>query len=50
MVTMQPEATKALFENIMKQSKRKLSPQNEDILYEEFRAAKAQNELIEATR
>jgi hypothetical protein len=34
----------------MKQSKRKLSPQNEDILYEEFRAAKAQNELIEATR
>lgn len=50
MVTMQPEATKGLFDSIMKQSKRKLSPQNEEILYEEFRAAKAQNELIEATR
>lgn len=50
MVAMQPEATKGLFESIMRQSKRKLSPQNEEILLEEFRAAKAQNELIEATR
>ena len=50
MVAMQPEATKGLFDSIMRQSKRKLSPQNEEILYEEFRAAKAQQELIEATR
>lgn len=50
MVAMQPEATKGLFEGILAQSQRKLSPQHEEILYEEFRAARAQQELIEATR
>lgn len=50
MVAMQPEATKGLFDSIMRQSKRALSPHSEEILYEEFRAAKAQQELIEATR
>lgn len=50
MVTLQPEATKKLFDQIIKQSSRAMSPAKEDVLYEEFRAAKAQNELIEATR
>lgn len=49
-VAMQPEAFKALFDSIVKQSERKLSAQDEDMLFQEFRASKAQNELIEATR
>lgn len=50
MVVLQPDATKGLFEKILQQSNRKLSPAKEDVLYEEFRAAKAQDELSEATR
>ncbi|HTO19864.1 MAG TPA: hypothetical protein VL129_12045 [Pseudomonas sp.] len=50
MVAIQPEATKALYDSIIQQSQRKLSAQDEDILYQEFRASKAQNELSEATR
>ncbi|MCQ3829674.1 hypothetical protein HXX02_09465 [Microbulbifer elongatus] len=45
MVTLEPEKTKAVFENILADSGRQLDPQDEAVLYEEFRAAKAQQEL-----
>ncbi|HLT05765.1 MAG TPA: hypothetical protein VK019_12500 [Pseudomonas sp.] len=50
MVAIQPEATRALFDSIIQQSKRQLSQQDEDILYQEFRASKAYEELDQLTR
>ncbi|MFW6414995.1 MAG: hypothetical protein ACOCZ2_01645 [Thermodesulfobacteriota bacterium] len=42
-----PGATKKLFKDILKQSGTDLSPQDESVLYEEFKAKKAQEELQE---
>ncbi|HFD38431.1 MAG TPA: hypothetical protein ENJ31_01075 [Anaerolineae bacterium] len=49
MVTFAPAATEELFKNIVKSSGVKLSPQDEDVLYEEFKAFKAQEELDRET-
>lgn len=48
MVVLEPDATKALVDKIIKQSNRAMSPDKEAVLYEEFRAAKAQSEMAEA--
>ncbi|WP_226661463.1 hypothetical protein [Microbulbifer aggregans] len=45
MVTMEPEKTKEIFDNILADSGRQLDPKDEAVLYEEFRAHKAQEEL-----
>jgi len=45
LMTMNPKKTKKLVEDIMKQSKAELDPQDERVLYEEFKAEKAQEEL-----
>jgi hypothetical protein len=45
MMTMSPTATKELFDAIIEQSQRKVNPQDEKFLYQEFKAAKAQEEL-----
>ncbi|KXI29242.1 hypothetical protein [Paraglaciecola hydrolytica] len=45
MMTLSPTATKELFDAIMEQSKRNINPQDERFLYQEFKAAKAQEEL-----
>jgi hypothetical protein len=45
MVTLDPNTTKDLFNAIVKQSEKKLSPKDEEQLYEEFKAKKAQDEL-----
>ena len=44
-VELNPELTKKLFDNIVKTSERKVSAQNENVLYEEFKSHKAQQEL-----
>lgn len=49
MVTMSPSLTKDLFNDLMKEADANLSAQNEAILYEEFKAFKAHNELDELT-
>lgn len=49
LVALNPNATKDLFDSIIKQSKRSLKPSSEEALYEEFRASKAQQELLDAT-
>lgn len=49
LVALNPAVTKDLFDAIIKQSKRSLSPTSEAALYEEFRASKAQQELMDAT-
>lgn len=45
MVTLEPEKTRELFETVLADSGRQLDPQDEAVLYEEFRATKAQEEL-----
>lgn len=50
MVTLAPEATQDLFDAIVKQSDRKLSPRDKRVLYEEFKAEKAQEELEKELR
>ena len=45
MVTMEPDQTKELFDGLVKASGKKLSAQNESVLYQEFKAHKAQVEL-----
>ncbi len=42
-----PQATEKLFKDIVKQSSADLDPQDERVLYEEFKAEKAQEELEE---
>lgn len=49
LVALNPNATKDLFDSIIQQSRRSLKPTSEEALYEEFRASKAQQELLEAT-
>ena len=45
MVAMSPELTNTLFKELIKESGTNLSPQNEDVLYEQFLAHKAQQEM-----
>jgi len=45
MVTMSPATTAALYKEIVKESTRQLSPQHESVLFQEFKAYKAQQEL-----
>jgi len=45
MVTLDPNTTKDIFDAIVKESSQKVSPQDEEQLYEEFKAKKAQDEL-----
>ena len=49
MVTMSPSLTKDLFNDLLKEANANLNPQKEAILYEEFKAFKAHNELDELT-
>ncbi|MFA9460356.1 hypothetical protein [Thiohalorhabdus methylotrophus] len=49
MVTMDPKTTESLFKELVAQSEKKLSPQDEEVLYEEFKAKKAQEALTAAT-
>lgn len=45
MVAFSPKATRQLFEDIITQSGRALSPRSEEVLYQEFKTYKAQQEL-----
>lgn len=45
MTALSPEKTKDLFSKLVSASERKLSPQDESVLYQEFKAYKAQQEL-----
>ena len=45
MTALSPEKTKDLFSKLVAASERKLSPQDESVLYQEFKAYKAQQEL-----
>ena len=45
MVAMSPELTNSLFKELIKESGTNLSAQNEDVLYEQFLAHKAQQEM-----
>ncbi|HCS27470.1 MAG TPA: hypothetical protein DIW43_08440 [Spongiibacteraceae bacterium] len=49
MVTLSPALTKNLFADLMKEANANLSGQNEEILYEEFKAYKAHQELDQLT-
>ncbi|MAY35955.1 MAG: hypothetical protein CMN84_07635 [Spongiibacteraceae bacterium] len=49
MVTMSPSLTKNLFNDLLKEANANVNAQNEAILYEEFKAFKAHNELDELT-
>ncbi|GAA0859404.1 hypothetical protein [Aliiglaciecola litoralis] len=45
LTTLEPEATKALFDEILAQSKRTINPTDEKFLYQEFKAAQAEKDL-----
>lgn len=45
MVTLNPKQTKAYFDALVTESDRELSPQDNSVLYQEFKAQKAQEEL-----
>ncbi len=45
MTALTPDKTKDLFNKLVSASERKLSPQDESVLYQEFKAYKAQQEL-----
>ncbi len=45
MVTLSPELSTALFEDVLQSSQRQISPQHKAVLYQEFKAHKAQQEL-----
>jgi hypothetical protein len=45
LMTLSPTATKELFDSLITQSKRKVNPQDEQFLYQEFKAKKAQDDL-----
>lgn len=47
MVTMNPEKTRDLFDQIVQQSDRDVPPESEETLYEQFKAKQAQQELNE---
>ncbi|NTS77418.1 LPP20 family lipoprotein [Catenovulum sp. SM1970] len=48
LMTLNPEQTKLLFADILKQSQRSIDPQQEKFLYEEFKAFKAEQDLDKA--
>jgi len=50
MVVLDPDLAKNLYQNIVKAAGRKLSPKDNAVLYEEFKAYKAQQELEKATQ
>lgn len=45
MVTLSPHSTKDLFDSILSESERKVNPQDEKFLYQEFKAFKAEENL-----
>ena len=45
MVTLEPGLTREIYDGVVKNSGRKLSPQSDEILWQEFKAHKAQQEL-----
>ncbi|MCP5160777.1 MAG: LPP20 family lipoprotein [Hahellaceae bacterium] len=45
MVALDPSLTKSLYEELVAQSGRNLSPQSNEVLYQEFKAYKAQQEM-----
>lgn len=45
MVTLSPNSTKDLFDSIVSESGKKVNPQDEKFLYQEFKAFKAESEL-----
>lgn len=45
LMTLSPTSTKELFDALITQSKRRVNPQDEKFLYQEFKAAQAQEEL-----
>ncbi|KAK3575768.1 hypothetical protein CHS0354_030100 [Potamilus streckersoni] len=49
MVTLDPASSKKLFDAIVDGSNRQVSPQDKDVLYQEFKAFKAQEELDQET-
>jgi hypothetical protein len=49
MVVMAPEANRKVFEQIIDKSNRQMSPDNEALLYQEYRAKRASEKLKEAT-
>ena len=48
MVTLNPQKTKNLFDQIVEQSGRELGPQSEEAMYQQFKADKAQKEMSES--
>lgn len=50
MVTLNPKKTKNLFDQIVKQSGRKLGPQSEKALYQQFKHDKAQKEMSKSLK
>jgi hypothetical protein len=50
LMTMSPNATKTLFDDIITQSKRKINPQDEKFLYQEFKAQMAEKDLDKAIK
>ncbi len=49
MVVLAPEANRKVFEQIIDKSNRQMSPDNEALLYQEYRAKRASEKLKEAT-
>ena len=49
MVVLAPEKNRKVFENIIEASNRDLSPDNEELMYQEYRAKRAQEELEQST-
>lgn len=50
LMTLSPSATKTLFDEIITQSKRKVNPQDEKFLYQEFKAQLAEKDLNTAIK
>ena len=48
MVTIDPKRTEEIFKEILESSQRPVSAQDKDILYQEFKAYKAQQDLDKA--
>ncbi len=45
LTTLSPELTKTLFQDLVKETKQKIDPQDEQFLYQEFKAFKAEQDL-----
>ena len=48
MITLSPKQTEGIFQDILEASQRPVSAQDKDILYQEFKAYKAQQDLDKA--